>query len=41
MTRHSCRNHWNDQEIGKDIFYETLPELNDLLEIPEENRAYS
>ncbi|MGL4540384.1 MAG: hypothetical protein ACRCU0_05345 [Candidatus Rhabdochlamydia sp.] len=29
-------NHWKDQEIGKDIFRELLPELNGVLGIPKE-----
>lgn len=32
--------HWNEREIGKDTFAEVLPELNDLLGIPREHRAY-
>ena len=36
---YNCIKHWNDREIGKDAFREALPELNDLLEIPQELRA--
>ncbi len=38
---HSYIKHWNDGEIEKDTFREALPELNNVLEIPQEHRAYS
>jgi hypothetical protein len=37
---HNYIKHWNDREIGKDTFAAVLPELNDLLGIPQERRAY-
>ncbi len=39
-TAYNCIKHWNDHKIGEDTFKRTLPELNNVLEIPKERRAY-